>query len=596
MTRTAYRRKAILTRVHSALDAFYLLQRIDWEYDVRATIERILSLALEEIEFDGGKSIERALVIIEASDGKDLEVKAGWKTDDQDLSFSRTVVQQTIDQGEAILCENAKDDPRFMEAESIKRMDTLSLISVPLHFHDRPIGAFYIESRSPGNIFEEEDLEFLRQFAETTSPYLKTALTHQDHVQEIRKLREEVSERYSLGQIIGRSESIKNVFEMIRIAADLDRTVLITGESGCGKELVAKAIHYNGRRRDGNFVVVDCSGLSEHLLESELFGHRKGAFTGASHDKIGAFEEANNGTLFLDEISDASLSLQQKLRRVLQEREIRRVGETRIRKIDVRIICATNKKISDLARSGHFIRDLYYRINKFPIHIPPLRERRGDIPLLVQHFVQRSGTPGLPAPRGISPEAMELLVKNDWRENNIRELRNTVELAVDLARDRTIDHAILDKVIRIQRGEVEGPLDAGASQEVAAKAQTSAQKTVLDIHREPFRALLEGQRSSAPTSGTSHRQKSPFYRLQLEFSARVIIEGLRVAGWKLRPAARLLGISPMKLRGELKEFLGEALDRCNGDVEQAASVLDVPIDVLRKKARDLGLESIGSDT
>ncbi len=585
MSQTVYRRKAVLTRIRKALDAFYLLQKIDWEYDIRTTLERIMGLVLDEVEFDGGKVIERALIIIQSSDGGDLEVKAGWKTEDLDLSFSRTVVQQTIEGGEPILCENAVDDPRFMEAESIKGLQTLSLISVPLRVNDNPIGAFYVESKSAGKIFEPEDLEFLREFAETTTPYLKTALTHQQHVQEIRKLKEKVSDRYQLGNIIGRSASIQNLFDLIRIAADVDRTVLITGESGCGKELVSKAIHHNGARRNGNFVVVDCSSLSEHLLESELFGHKRGAFTGASHDKVGAFEAANDGTLFLDEINDASKSLQQKLRRVLEEAEIRRVGENSVRKVNVRVICATNKNLAELVKRNEFARDLYYRINRFPVHIPPLRERREDIPLLVQHFLEH-----VPSPRDhrvptVTHEAMELLLASDWAENNIRELKNTVELAADFAGD-VIDRDLLERVLRIQRGEGAEPLTAGS-----APLFTHEDGGLVQLHREGFRRLLTDYRSASAV-GKGGKTNTPFYRLQLEFSARVIIEGLRSSAWKLRPAARLLGISPMKLRGELKDFLRNALVTTNGDIARVAEDLDIPSEVLKKKADDFGLREL----
>ncbi|HLU50037.1 MAG TPA: sigma 54-interacting transcriptional regulator, partial [Planctomycetota bacterium] len=444
MSQTVYRRRAILSRIHKALDAFYLLQRIDWEYDVRGTLERIVATAMEEIEFDGGKTIERALVILKAGDNGTLEIKAGFRTGDIDLGFSRTVVQRTMETGRPILCENAKDDPRFMEAESIKGLETLSLISVPLEVSERPIGAFYVESKSPGQLFDAGDLEFLREFAQSIAPYLKTALTHNDHVRKIRELEEEVSSRYRLGNIIGRSESIRNVFDLIGIAGEVDRTVLITGESGCGKELVAKAIHYNGHRRHRKLVVVDCSSLAEHLLESELFGHRKGAFTGAAHDKVGAFEEADGGTLFLDEVSDASKPLQQKLRRVLQEGEIRRVGDNEVRKVDVRVICATNRDLGELVAKGQFIRDLYFRINKFPIHIPPLRERREDIPLLARHFLAEYRRTDDPTPLELTPDAIELLVSLDWVENNIRELRNVVELAADFARGPVIDRSLIE--------------------------------------------------------------------------------------------------------------------------------------------------------
>ncbi|MEM7231642.1 MAG: sigma 54-interacting transcriptional regulator [Planctomycetota bacterium] len=588
MSQTLYRRKAILSRIHKALDAFYMLQKIDWEYDIRSTLERILALALEEIDFEGGKRVERALMIIQMTQDQ-LEIKAGYSATTEaeklDLSFSRTVVENTIEHGEPILCENAKDDPRFMEAESIKSLHTLSLISVPLQIERKTIGAMYVETKAPGQLFETDDLEFLREFAETTTPYLKTALTHQDHVEEIRKLQEEVRGRYNLDNIIGRSESIQSVFDLIKIACDVDRTVLITGESGCGKELVSRAIHHNGTRREKNFVIVDCSGLSEHLLESELFGHKKGAFTGASGDKIGAFEAADGGTLFLDEISDAPKALQQKLRRVLQEGEIRRVGETTVRKVDVRVICATNKNLGEMVREGEFIRDLYYRVNKFPIHIPPLRERREDIPLLVHHFLEMGREKGTIASQGLTTDAMARLVSYDWAENNIRELRNTVELAADFARDERIDGELLDRVLKIQESA------AAERPSPSVPERPAHPMTLVQLNRGRVRDIIASYRDREDGDEKGEKSETPFYRLQLELSGRLIVEGLRSTDWKLRPASKILGISPMKLRGELKEFLRREIEAAGGNIEEAAEQLDIPEETLRKKAADLGIDS-----
>ena len=607
-----YRRRAILNRIHGALDAFYLLQKIDWEYDVRTTLEKILALALEELEFEGGKKIERALIIIErpaagsggvspggaSAAGGNLEVEAGWRSDSPERSFSRTVVHETIRGGQAILCENAKDDPRFMSAESIKGLQTLSLISVPLAMGIDRIGALYIESEAPGSIFSSQDLEFLAEFAGAISPYLKAALVHQDHLREIRKLRREVDGRYGLDNLVGRSAAMRGVYELVRLAAGGDRTVLITGESGCGKELVARAIHHASRRNAKALVVVDCSGLSEHLLESELFGHKKGAFTGASADKVGAFQEADGGTLFLDEVSDAPRPLQQKLRRVLQEGEIRRVGDAQFLKVDVRVICATNRSLPEQVEKGEFIRDLFFRINKFPIHIPPLRQRREDISPLVHHFISLTAGgsgpgagPGKGAGAGKGPpvediasEALEILVGLDWQANNIRELRNVVELACDLADGPRIEASTVRKVLRIQRGqgiEEEGP---GPS----VRSTGPAPLGLVRIEGERFRRLL---RDSAGEEGGGDSEKAgPFYRIYQEFAARAIIEGLRASEWKLRPAARLLGISPMKLRGELKGFIEATLARFGGDLAQAAGELEIPLEILSKKASDLGLE------
>lgn len=595
MSQTIYRRKAILSRIHKALDAFYLLQKIDWEYDMRSTIEKILGLALEEVELEGGKQIERGLIIIQPPEGGNLEIQAGWKVEDPDLTFSRTIVQQTITNGEPILCENAKDDPRFMQAESLKHLETLSLISVPLAFEGQRIGALYIESKSPSNLFNEADLDFLKEFTDTISPYVKTALTHQEHLRTLRRLQEEVSGRYKFSSIIGRSALMEGVFDLIRIAKDVDRTVLITGESGCGKELIAHAIHYNGARREKALVVVDCSSLSEHLLESELFGHKKGAFTGASGDKIGAFEEANGGTIFLDEISDASKPLQQKLRRVLQEGEIRRVGENVLRKVDVRVICATNKSLATLVEKGEFIRDLYFRVNKFPIHLPPLRQRREDIPLLVEHFLARMAEPSGSTRKRLLPDALELLVRRDWAENNVRELRNTVELAHDFSGDTDITRKTVERVFRVQRGELGDRQEIGGTAPgMTPTAATSPARDVgalAEIRHAMFRGLIEQARSLEDPEAVP-KAETPFYRIQLEIGAQAIIEGLRACGWKLRPAARILGISPTKLRCQLKEYLEQTLARFGGNASDAAAAIGIPQEVIEKKAADLGIEEI----
>jgi PAS domain S-box-containing protein len=257
-----------------------------------------------------------------------------------------------------------------------------------------------------------------------------------------------LGEIHTFDNIIGKSHGMQQIFSAIRATAASDATILIQGESGTGKELVAGAIHYNSSRSGMPFVAVSCSALSESLLESELFGHARGSFTGAVRDRVGRFEEANGGTIFLDEIGEISPFIQVKLLRVLQEREIERVGESQKRTIDIRVIAATNKDLYGLVRSGNFREDLYYRLKVFPIHIPPLRKRREDIPLLTSHFIKRQNEKTGKRVKGLLPSAMRILMDYNW-PGNVRELENAIEHAFVLCAADQID--IFDLPVEIRQ-------------------------------------------------------------------------------------------------------------------------------------------------
>jgi DNA-binding NtrC family response regulator len=266
------------------------------------------------------------------------------------------------------------------------------------------------------------------------------ALEHKRATRELARLRENLQEIYPAAELIGKSPPMKRVAELIEMVAPTDTTVLITGESGTGKELVARAIHALSPRRYMPMVVIHCGALTETLLESELFGHERGAFTGAQYRKKGKFEVADGGTVFLDEISDISLKTQTDLLRVLQEKEIVRVGGTQPIKVDFRCIAATNKNLEDLVKAGTFRPDLYYRLNVFTIQLPPLRERREDIPLLAEHFLKKYATAmNRPVPR-LTPEAVDLLLTYDW-PGNVRELENAIERALVISRGAEIQPA-----------------------------------------------------------------------------------------------------------------------------------------------------------
>ncbi len=583
-SRVDYRRKALLARIHTTIDTFYMRQEIDWSYDVRKILDRILELAMEELEFGEGKRIDRGLIILRGCEGEQLQVGAGWRVGEKDLDFSHTIVAQTLAEGRPILVENARRDPRFENAESVRRLEVLSLVCVPIKSEGGPLGAIYIERRDAGHLFTQADRDFLEEFAATIAPYFKTALLHQEHVAEIRALRAALEQGATMPHIIGRSQALTKVLDLARIAAGVERTVLITGESGSGKELLARAIHAQSRRKDRPFVVVDCSGLSENLLESELFGHRRGSFTGAVTDKAGAFEEADGGTLFLDEISDASKSMQQQLRRVLQEGEIRRVGDSAYRKVDVRVICATNRHLPDEVAAGRFMHDLFHRLHQFPIRMPSLRERKEDIPTLVLHFIAGAGECKNPPVRGIEPAAMQLLVSRDWHSNNVRELRNVVELAVDLAFAERIDLQTLERTLNV-RGEPAPAAACAAPASGTARAGVGFAGECLILDSERARGIF------AETAPDTPKDARPYYRVQSEFSGKLIVESLRYTAWKLRPAARLLGISPGKLRQDFKQYLelllGAAGERGG---EAVAEMLDMPAETVRRKLSELEID------
>ncbi len=257
-----------------------------------------------------------------------------------------------------------------------------------------------------------------------------------------------LKEIHQFDKIIGKSTPIQEVFLSIKAASSSDAAILIQGESGTGKELVAGAIHYNSRRAKKPFITVNCSALSESLMESELFGHVKGAFTGAFHNRTGRFEEAEGGTLFLDEIGVISTFVQIKLLRVLQELEIERVGESKKRKIDIRIITATNKDLFSLVNNGNFREDLYYRLKVFPINIPPLRKRKKDIPILINHFIDLQNSKTGKMICGVTQPAMRILLDYNW-QGNVRELENAIEHAFVLCTNKHID--IIDLPVEIRQ-------------------------------------------------------------------------------------------------------------------------------------------------
>jgi DNA-binding NtrC family response regulator len=282
---------------------------------------------------------------------------------------------------------------------------------------------------------------------------LERAISHQRLVVEVSDLQARLDHRYGIQYLTGKSPQMISVYDRIRQLANTRTTILVTGETGTGKELVAKSIHHLSPRRNEPFVALNCSALAEGVVESELFGHERGAFTGAVAGRKGRFEIADGGTLFLDEISEVSPAIQVKLLRVIQERELERVGGTRTIQVDVRLICATNRDLGALVREGRFREDLYYRLNVASIHLPPLRERKSDIPLLVDEFIEQFNGENRKRIKGITRGAMELLMQYNW-PGNVRELRNLIEGMVVFGHDgEPLDVGDLPNHLRVQPSE-----------------------------------------------------------------------------------------------------------------------------------------------
>ena len=351
--------------------------------------------------------------------------------DSETIPITRSVFKKVVAERAAVLAADAKRD--VGETASIMGAQIESTIGVPLwHGDEEIIGVLQVDNRDASGVFRERDLDILALLSQSASQ----AFAHARLVNRLRAAEESQRnenvylKRREQGRrfdgIIGEAAGMKKLFEQLRKVVDTRVTVLVEGETGTGKELIASAVHYWSERRDALFIAQNCAAMPENLLESELFGHKKGSFTGATDDKKGLFELADGGTLFLDEVGEMPLNLQAKLLRVLQEGEIRPIGHNQTKRVDTRIVAATNRDLEKEVAEGRFREDLYYRLKVFPITVPPLRERREDIPLLAGHFLKKYANEFGRTVRGFSQQAMELLASYKW-PGNVRELENEVQ-------------------------------------------------------------------------------------------------------------------------------------------------------------------------
>ena len=387
-------------------------------------LERLLELLFEVVPAQRGAillttegSFETSLVFgLDRAQGKD-----------QAVNVSRTIVRQVLRDGVALLANDAAAETT-LATQSLIAARTHSVMCVPLILFDRNIGVLYLDSTSERDQFNRDHLQLVTAIAGIAAVAIENARRFEWLETENERLLADVNIEHNM---IGESAAMQRVYHFISKVAPTDATVLISGESGTGKELAARAIHRNSKRAQKPFMAVNCAALNDSLLESELFGHEKGSFTGALAQKKGRLEVADSGTVFLDEIGELPLSLQVKLLRVLQEREFERVGGTVTIHVDLRLIAATNKNLEEAIEAGQFRQDLYYRLNVVSLEMPALRERREDIMLLANYFADKSGARCNRKLKGFSSEARACLTAYDW-PGNVRELENTLERAVVL--------------------------------------------------------------------------------------------------------------------------------------------------------------------
>jgi Nif-specific regulatory protein len=392
---------------------------------------------------------DRAAILLCEHGSEEWTSVFGWDRRsgaNQPVQVSRTIVSQVLSDGVAILSNDLPAEESFSDTASIVERRIRSVLAVPLEVFDRTLGVIYLDASNPEARFDENHLQLLTAIGSIAAAALENARRVESLEQENRRLQDEISVEHNM---VGDSPRMRDVYQFIARVAPRDITVLIYGESGTGKELVARAIHRTSGRANKPCVAINCAALAENLLESELFGHEKGAFTGAIAQKKGKLEIAEGGTVFLDEVGELAPLLQAKLLRVLQEREFERVGGTRTIKLDVRLVTATNRDLEEEVKRGRFREDLFYRLNVVALRMPALRERREDIPLLASYFAskfsQRSNRPVL----GVSPPARAYLVNYDW-PGNVRELENAIERAVvlgssDMILPEDLPEAVLEK-------------------------------------------------------------------------------------------------------------------------------------------------------
>lgn len=450
---------------------FAISKALSENIELRTALHAILGLMTDKMEMIRGTltilNRKTGEIFIEEAMGLQPEEKAKGR-----YLLGEGITGQVVDTGEPVIVPRISDEPFFLDrtgSRSHLNKNDISFICVPIKLGNETIGALSVDRLFNESISFEEDVRLLTIIASVISQAVRLRQIAEEELEKLRdenrRLHNELHGKFKLDTIIGNSKPMRALVPLIHQVASTNSTVLVLGESGVGKERVAHAIHYTSNRTDQPFLKLNCAAIPWTLLESELFGHERGAFTGATSMRKGRFEQADNGTLFLDEIGEMPCPLQSKLLRILQEKEFERVGGSETIHVNVRIIAATNRNLIEEMKAGRFREDLYYRLNVFPIVVPPLRERKTDILLLAEHFIKKFNDEHGKDVRRISTPAIDMMMSYHW-PGNVRELENCIERALILSTDHVIHSHHLPPSLQTalsSNTQVEGVLDVMVS-------------------------------------------------------------------------------------------------------------------------------------
>jgi Nif-specific regulatory protein len=508
--------------------------------ELREAFQRMMQLISDRLAMRRG-----TLVLLDESSGRlRTEAAVGLSPDEIErgkYALGEGITGMVVATGRPRIIPDLRVDPDFLNRTgriSPAEADVpVAYLCIPIKVEDRVVGALSVDRLAAS----DEQLQSDRKFLEIITAFLAQAIQvnrivmrqKEELLEENAQLRAQVRDRYRFENIIGDSPAMHDVFATVGQVANSRATVLLLGETGTGKEMIAKAIHHNSPRKDRPFIRVNCGALTGTLLESELFGHVKGSFTGAIRDKIGRFEAADGGTIFLDEIGTLEPQLQVKLLRVLQEREFERVGDTQTMKVDVRVIAATNVDLQEEVAKQHFREDLFYRLNVVTVYLPPLRNRREDIPRLIDHFLDKYNAINDRRLRRISRDMLNVLLRYPW-PGNVRELENAIERAVVLSRDEDFTEELLPLSVKMFAAQRKS---SQASETIESISKRLADQAITDFE------LREGE----------------IYQLVIDQIERALID--------------------------------RALGKCGGIKTKAADFLGINRNTLNKKVRDLGIEA-----